>query len=134
MSDTFDASLGKVDLSKYVDELQDELSRIIKEVGPGKTETEREAGKGRLDNLLRKQAASLAAETGVTGDYRLVFMLMSSILMTAWSCFTIKRTMIDSTRSFEERLRLEELLSSLPVVLSEIVSKSAEHADMYKKK
>jgi hypothetical protein len=134
LSDTFDVSLGKVDLSKYVDELQDELSRILKEVGPGKTDAEKEDVKKCLDDLLRKQAASLAAETGVTGDYRLVFMLMSSILMTAWSCFTIKRTMIDTTRSFEERLRLEELLSSLPVVLSEVVSRSAEHADMYKKK
>jgi len=134
LSDTFDASLGKVNLSKYVNELQDELSKILKEVGPGKTEADKEVGRKRLEDLLRKQAASLAAETGVTGDYRLVFMLMSSVLMTAWSCFTIKRTMIDTTRPFEERLRLEELLSSLPVVLSEIVARSSEHADMYGKK
>lgn len=134
MSDSLDVSLGKVNLSKYVNELQDELSRILKEVGPGKTEGEKEVGKRRLEDLLRKQAASLATETGVAGDYRLVFMLMSSVLMTAWSCFTIKRTMIDTTRSFEERLRLEELLSSLPVVLSGVVSKSSEYADMYGKK
>lgn len=134
MSDTLDVSLGKVNLSKYVNELQDELSRILKEVGPGKTEAEKEAGKKRIEDLLRKQAASLATETGVTGDYRLVFMLMSSVLMTAWSCFTIKRTMIDTTRPFEERLRLEELLSSLPVVLSGVVSRSSEYADMYGKK
>ena len=134
MSDTLDVSLGKVNLSKYVNELQDELSKILKEVGPGKTEAEKEVGKRRLEDLLRKQAASLATETGVTGDYRLVFMLMSSVLMTAWSCFTIKRTMIDTTRSFEERLRLEELLSSLPVVLSGVVTRSSEYADMYGKK
>ena len=134
LSDTLDVSLGKVNLSKYVNELQDELSKILKEVGPGKTEAEKEAGKKRIEDLLRKQAASLATETGVTGDYRLVFMLMSSILMTAWSCFTIKRTMIDTTRPFEERLRLEELLSSLPVVLSGVVSRSSEYADMYGKK
>lgn len=134
MSDSFDVSLGKVNLSRYVNELQDELSKIIKEVGPGKTEAEKETGKERLEELLRKQAASLATETGVTGDYRLVFMLMSSVLMTAWSCFTIKRTMNDTTRTFEERLRLEELLSSLPVVLSGVVSRSSEYADMYGKK
>jgi len=134
MSDTLDVSLGKVNLSKYVNELQDELSKILKEVGPGKTEPEKEAGKKRIEDLLRKQAASLATETGVTGDYRLVFMVMSSVLMTAWSCFTIRRTMIDATRPFEERLKLEELLSSLPVILSGVVSRSSEYADMYGKK
>jgi hypothetical protein len=134
LSDAFDVSLGKVSLSKYVDELQDELSKIFKEVGPGKTEAETEAGKKRIEDLLRKQAASLAKETGVVGNYALVFMLMSSILMTAWTSFTIKRTMIDTTRPFEERLRLEELLSGLPVALSGVITRSAEHADMYGKK
>lgn len=134
MSDVFDVSLGKVDLSKYVDELQDELSRIVKEVGPGKTEGEAEVGKRRIEDLLRKQSTKLAKETGVGGNYAFVFMLMTSILMTAWASFTIKRGMIDMTRPFEERLRLEELLSNLPTVLSAVISKSAEHADMYGKK
>jgi hypothetical protein len=134
LSDAFDVSLGKVSLLKYVNELQDELSAILKEVGPGKTEAEMEEGKKRIEDLLRKQAASLAKETGVTGNYAFTFMLMSSILMTAWTSFTIKRTMIDTTRPFEERLRLEELLSSLPLALSAVISKSAEHADMYSKK
>lgn len=134
MSDAFDVSLGKVNLSKYVDELQDEFTKILKEEGPGKTEAEAEAGKRRIGDLLRKQAVSLAKETGVMGNYALVFMLMSSILMTAWTSFTIKRTMLDTTRPFEERLRLEELLSSLPVALSGVVSRSAEHADMYGRK
>lgn len=134
LSDAFDVSLGKVDLSKYVNELQDELTRIIKEVGPGKTEAEKEAGKRRIEDLLGKQAVSLTKETGVVGNYAFTFMLMSSILMTAWISFTIKRTMLDTTRPFEERLRLEELLSSLPVALSEVISRSAEHADMYGKK
>jgi hypothetical protein len=134
LSDAFDVSLGKVDLSKYVDELQDELLRIVKEVGPGKTEAEMETGKKRIEELLGRQAASLAKETGVVGNYAFTFMLMSSILMTAWTSFTIKRTMLDTTRPFEERLRLEELLTNLPVALSEVISRSAEHADMYGKK
>ena len=130
MSDAFDVSLGKVDLSKYVDELADEL-RILKEMGPGKTEVEVEAGKKRIKDLLGRQAASLAKETGVVGNYAFTFMLMSSILMTAWTSFTIKRSLLDTTRPFEERLRLEELLSSLPVVLSDVITRSAERADMY---
>ena len=134
MSDAFDVSLGKVNLSKYVDELADELSKMLKDVGSGKTEGEVEAGKRRIEALLGKQAASLAKETGVVGNYAFTFMLMSSILMTAWTSFTIKRTLLDTTRPFEERLRLEQLLSSLPVVLSEVISRSAEHADMYGKK
>jgi hypothetical protein len=133
LSDAFDVTLGKVSLSKYVDELANELE-ILKGMGSGKTEAEAEAGKKRIEELLRKQAASLAKETGVVGNYAFTFMLMSSILMTAWTSFTIKRTLLDTTRPFEERLRLEELLSSLPVALSEVISRSAEHADMYHKK
>jgi len=134
LSDVFDVSLGKVNLEKYVDELQDELTKILKDVGTGKTEAEAEAGKKRIEDILRKQTASLAKETGVGGNYVFVFMLMSSILLTAWTSFTIKRGMIDMARPFEERLRLEELLSNLPVVLSGVISRSAEHADMYGKK
>ena len=134
MSDAFDVSLSKVNLSKYVDEIQDELARIIKDVGPGKTEAEMEAGKKRIEDIVRKQTISLAKETGVGGNYIFVFTLMSSVLMTAWTAFTIKRGLYDTTRSFEERLRLEELLSSLPVALAGVISKSAEHADMYGKK
>jgi len=134
LSDAFDVSLGKVDLQKYVDELQDELTKILKEVGPGKTEAETEAGKKRLEDLLRKQAVSLAKETGFRGNYVFVFMLMSSILTTAFTSFTIRRIMNDMSKPFEERIRLEELLSSLPVVLSGVVSRSAEHADMYGRK
>jgi hypothetical protein len=62
-----------------------------------------------------------------------VFMLMSSILTTAWTSFAIKRGIIDMGRPFEERLKLEELLGSLGLVLSDVVSRSSEYADMYKK-
>ena len=134
MSDVFDVSLSKVDLSKYVDELQEELSKILKEVGTGKTDAEAEAGKRRIEDLLRQQTTRLAKETGVAGNYVFVFMLMTSIIMTAWTSFTVKRGMLDMTRSFEERLRLEELLSNLPTVLTSVVTRSAEHADMYGKK
>jgi len=134
LSDVFGVSLGKVNLSKYIDELQDELARIVKEVGPGKTEGEAEAGRRRIEDMIRKQAANLAKETGVGGNYVLTFILMSSILLTAWTAFTIKRGMIDMTKPFEERLRLEELLSNLPTVLSGVIASSAEHADMYGKK
>lgn len=101
MSDAFDVSLGKVDLQKYVDQLQDELTKILKEVGPGKTEEEAEAGKKRLEDLLRKQAVSLAKETGVRGNFAFVFMLMSSVLTTAFTSFTIRRIMNDMSKPFE---------------------------------
>ena len=134
MSDAFDVSISKVNLSKYIDELHDELAKILKDVGPGKTEAEMEAGKKRIEDLVRKQTVSLAKETGTGGNYVFVFTLMTSVLMTAWAAFQIKKGLYDTSRSFEERLRLEELLSSLPVALAGVISKAAEHADMYGKK
>jgi hypothetical protein len=134
LSDSFDVSLSKVNLSKYLDELQEEIARVLKDVGPGKSEGEIEAGKKRIEDVLRRQAVRLAKETGVAGNYVFIYSLMSSVLTTALTAFTIKRGLYDTTRSFEERLRLEELLSSLPLALATVVSKSAEHADMYGKK
>lgn len=134
MSEAFDAAMRRVDLSKYIDELEEEIARILKGTSTAKTDAEMEAGKRRIEEILRKQAVSLAAETGVRGNYVLVFMLMSSVLTTAWVAFATKRGMIDMNRPFEDRLRLEELLGSLGLVITEVTSKSAEHADMYRKK
>ena len=119
---------------KYVDQLEEEFAKMSKEVGQGKSEADMEEGKKRIDGILRKQTTDLAKEVGVRGNPVFVFMLMSSVLTTAWTAFGIKRGMIDMSRPFEERLRLEELLASLGVILSKVVTKSAEHADMYGKK
>lgn len=134
MSETLDKTISRVNLYKYVEQLEDELAKVVRNSGQPKTPEEAEAGKKAIQELLRKQADSLAAETGVRGNPIFVFMLMSSILAAAWTGFAIKRGMIDMSRPFEERLRLEELLSSLGPVLSDVVSKSAEYADMYGKK
>jgi len=134
LSETFDVALQRVDLNKYIDEIEGELKKVSKEVGPGNTEAEIEAGKKRIEDLIRKQAAALGKETGTGGNYVFVYMLMSSVLTTAWTSFAIKRGMLDLQRPFEDRLRLEELLGSLGVALSGVISKSAEHADMYGKK
>lgn len=134
LSETFDVALQRVDLNKYIDEIEGELRKVSKEVGPGNTEAEMEAGKKRIEDLIRKQAAALGKETGTGGNYVFVYMLMSSVLTTAWTSFVIKRGMLDLQRPFEDRLRLEELLGSLGLALSGVISKSAEHADMYGKK
>jgi len=134
LSEALDTALKKVDLYKYVEQIEDELEKVVKNAAQPKTPDEAEAGKRKLQELVRKQADNLAGETGVRGNPIFVFMLMSSILNAAWTGFAIKRGMIDMSRSFEERLRLEELLSSLGLVLSDVVTKSAEFADMYGKK
>jgi len=134
LSEALESSLEKVDLMKYVDQLEEEFAKMSKEVGQGKSEADIEEGKKRIDGILRKQTTDLAKEVGVRGNPVFVFMLMSSVLTTAWTAFGIKRGMIDMSRPFEERLRLEELLASLGVILSKVVTKSAEHADMYGKK
>ena len=134
MSEALDKTLGRIDLTKYIDQLEAELGKIVHDAGASKTEGEMEGAKRRIEELVRKQATSLAKETGIGGNFAFVFMLMSSILATAWTAFAIKKGMIDMNRPFEERLRLEELLSSLGVVLSEVIAKSANHADMSAKK
>ena len=134
LSETFDAALNRVDLNKYIDEIEVELGKISKDVGPGRTDAEIEAGKKRIEDLIRRQAAVLAKETGTGGNYVFVHMLMSSVLTTAWASFATKRGILDLQRPFEDRLRLEELLGSLGLALSAVISKSAEHADMYGKK
>ena len=134
MSEALDKTLGKVNLYKYVEQIEDELAKVVRDTGQSKNPEEMDASKRRIQDLMRRQADSLAAETGVRGNPIFVFMLMSSILTAAWTGFAIKRGMIDMSRPFEERLRLEELLASLGLVLSDVVSKSAEHADMYGKK
>jgi len=134
MSETFDVALQRVDLNKYIDEIEEELRKVSRDVGPGRTEAEMEAGKKRIEDLIRRQATVLGKETATGGNYVFVYMLMSSVLTTAWTSFAIKRGMLDLQRPFEDRLRLEELLGSLGVTLSGVISKSAEHADMYGKK
>jgi len=134
LSEALDNALKRVNLYHYVEQIEDELGKVVKNDDQPKTPEEAEAGKRRLQELVRKQADSLAKETGVRGNPIFVFMLMSSILTAAWTAFAIKRGIIDMSRPFEERLRLEELLASLGLVLSDVVSKSAEYADMYGKK
>ena len=134
MSEGLDRSIGRVDLTKYIDQMEEEIAKMLKDMGQGKTEVEMDAGKRRIEELMRKQSLSLAQETGIRGSYMFVHLLMTSILSTAWVSFALKRGMIDMGRPFEERLRFEELLSSLGNVLNEVVTKSAEHADMYGKK
>lgn len=134
LSETFDTALKRVDLNKYIDEIEEELRKVSKDVGPGRTDAEIEAGKKRIEDLIGKQATALGKETGTGGNYVFVHMLMTSVLTTAWASFAIKRGMLDLQRPFEDRLRLEELLGSLGVALSGVISKSAEHADMFGKK
>jgi hypothetical protein len=134
LSEGLDRSIGRVDLTKYIDQMEEEIAKMLKDMGQGKTEVEMDAGKRRIEELMRKQSLSLAQETGIRGSYMFVHLLMTSILSTAWVSFALKRGMIDMGRPFEERLRFEELLSSLGNVLNEVVTKSAEHADMYGKK
>ena len=126
--------MKRVDLNKYVDQIEEELKNIIRDAGPTRSDTEMDAGKRRLQDLLRRQTLTLARETGVGGSYLFVFMLMSSVLTTGWVAFALKRGILDMNKPFDERLRLEELLSSVGNVLEEVIARTTEHADMYGRK
>ena len=134
MSEAFDTLMKRIDLDKYIDQIEEELKNIMRDAGPTRSDTEIDAGKRRLQDLLRRQTSSLAKETGVGGNYLFVFMLMSSVLTTGWTAFALKRGILDMNKAFDERLRLEELLSSVGNVLEDVIARTTTHADMYGKK
>ena len=126
--------MKRVDLNKYIDQIEDELKGISPGAAPAKGEVDMDAGRKRLQDLIRKQTVALAKETGVGGNYLFVFMLMSSVITTAWTAFALKKGIIDMNRPFDERLKLEELLSSMGNVIDDVVARTSNYADMYGKK
>ncbi len=134
MSEAFDSLMKRVDLNKYIDQIEQELKGIMTEGPQVKGEAEMDAGRKRLQDLIRKQTVTMAKETGVGGNYLFVFMLMSSVLSTAWTAFALKKGIIDMNKPFDEWLRLEELLASLGNVLDDVVARTSNYADMYGKK
>jgi hypothetical protein len=134
LSEAFPTAVGRLELKKYIDQIQDELTKIATEVGPGKTPQEIEHAQERLQTLLRKQAQQIAREMGVEGNHMFLFMVASSILSTAWASFYIKRQMNDLSRSFEERLALTDMLNSLQLALGNVITESTGYAEVYGKK
>jgi hypothetical protein len=134
LSEAFPTAVGRLELRKYIDQIQDELTKIVNDVGPGKNQEEIDKSQERLQELLRKQAQQIAKEMGVAGNHVFVFMIASAILSTAWTSFYIKRQMNDLSRSFEERLELTEMLNSLQLALGNVISEATNYAEVYGKK
>ena len=132
MSETFQAALARVDLGKYIDQIQDELSRAKTDIGPGKTPGEVEATQARIQELIRRQSMSLAREIGFSGDQAMVLMLSNSIISTAWVSFTLRRETMDLSRSPEDRLAVIEMLDSLSNALADVIQEGNSYADRYR--
>ena len=131
MSETFQSALSKVDLGKYIDQIQEELRRAIADIGPGKTPGEVEAIQARIQELIRRQSMELAKEVGFHGNQAMALMLSSSIISTAWVAFSLRREASDLSKSPEDRLVILEMLDSLANALADVVQEGDSHADRY---
>lgn len=129
---SFRAAVEKINLGRYIDQIQEELKSAFAEVGPGKTPNEVESIQQRLQELMRKQSADLAKELGVSGNHVLVFMTATAILSTAWISFALKKETSDLSKSPEDRLEMMEMFDALGLALGNVITKAGNHADMTK--
>jgi len=134
MSQAFPNAVGGLDVKKYIDEIQDELKKILESVGPGKTPKEIEETQVRLQALLRKQSQQIAKDLALRGNHVFLFMTASAIITTAWAAFYIRRQMDDMERPFEERITLTDLLNSLQIAMGNVIQAGTSYAEIYGKK
>jgi hypothetical protein len=131
VSESFQSALARVDLGKYIDQIQLELKRAIADIGPGRTPGEVEAIQSRIQELNRKQSMELAKELGFHGNQAMVFLLSNSIISTAWVAFTLRREAMDLSKSPEDRLAIMEMLDSLSNALADVIQEGNDYADRY---
>lgn len=121
-------------MQPYIDELQEEITKIIREVGPGKTEDEMQAGTRRLQVMVSRLGKRLAVELGIRGDYMFLHLLTSGMLSIAWSAFYVRRKTLDVKKPFEQRFEMIELQNQLGDAISILVSSAMAYAELYKEK
>jgi hypothetical protein len=134
MSEALPKAVDRLDVKKYIDEMQDELKKIAQDVGSGRTPQEVEEAQTKLQSLLRKQSQKMVKELGLTGNHIFVFMIASTLLTTAWTSFYIRRQMDDISKPFEERIKLTDMLNSMELALGNVISASTRYAEVYGKK
>ncbi len=133
MSEAFSSAVGRVDFKKYIEQFEEELKKILTEVGPGKTPQEVETTQTRLQALIRKQAQSISKELGLAGSHVLVFMTASTVLTAAWLSFSLRKETLDLSKSFEDRFTLTDMLNALEHALANVIAASSNYADISKK-
>ena len=130
MSESFPAAVSKVNYGKYIDQIQEELKKVLTSVGPGKTPQEVDATQARLQELTRKLSKDLAREVGFSGNHVLVFMAATAIISTAWISYTLRKETSDLSKSPEDRLALMEMLDSLGLAMEKVIESSTTYADI----
>ncbi len=133
MSEAFQAAVSRLDVKKYIDQIEEELKKARAEVGPGRTQQEIEATQTRLQGLIRKQALDVVREIGLSGNHVFVFMAASTILTTAWLSFAIRSETLDLKKSPEERIALTDMLDALDLALQNVISAGTNYADLIRK-
>ncbi len=130
MSESFPAAVGRANYGKYIDQIQEELKKIIEEVGTGKTSAEVERTQMRLQELFRGQTMELSKEVGFAGNHVLAFMTATALIATAWVSFYLRRATSDISKSPEDRLALVDMLESMNLALQRVIEESIKHADL----
>ncbi len=130
MSESFQAALDKVNYGKYIDEIQDELKRIMLDIGPGRNPQEVEATQLRLQELIRKQAKDLARDVGFSGNHVFIFMAATAIISTAWVSYTLRKETSDMSKSPEDRLTIIDMLDALELALGKVIAAATNYADV----
>jgi hypothetical protein len=133
MSESFPAAVGRANYGRYIDQVQEELKKIVGEAGAGRTQVDVDAIQSKLQDLIRKQSKELAKEIGFTGNHILVFMAANALISTAWISFTLRRETSDLSKSPEDRLAMIDMLESLNIALGNVIDAASRYADVAKK-
>jgi hypothetical protein len=133
MSEGFPAVVSRVDMKKYIDQIEEELKRILIDIGPGKTPQAAETTQTRLQALIRKQTQSISKEIGLAGSHVIVFMIASTIITTGWVAFALKRETLDLSKPPEDRFTLTDMLDALELALANVIAAGSNYADISRK-
>ena len=125
--------LKRISFRTYIDEIQSEIGRIIREVGVGVTEEEREKGRNRLQAKVKELSKRLASELRLRGDPNIDFMLTSGMISTAWATFILKAKSLDPLRPKRDRIAMVAIADGMVDSFEEIIRQSISYGEIYDK-
>lgn len=133
MDDAVSERLTGIDVNKYIDEIQEEIEKTLKEVGPGRTKEEVEEGIKRLYSKLVGLSSRMIGEIGVTEDYNIMYLMTSGIIALSWTEFILKAKSLHSKRSIVERTVLKSLLDAIESALPSLFRNAVRYGEIYDK-
>ncbi len=108
-------------IKRQIEEIQEEARKILDDVTKGKDDKEIELAEARLQSLIRRHAEQISSNIYVSPDHMLALMTTSAMLTTAWVSFVRKKESVYSSKAYEDRMTLADVLDALDVALDEII-------------